>query len=131
MKKRVLVSAVVVAMVFGSIGYYGYSAYGSTVVQTTVVTGKITGVQSSGIPKGANGATTGASYFTISINSTSFSYLLPCVTFPYYSGMSVKVADQLMQSGQHQYLPDMACKGSVSAFKSLHLTTTSSSSTTT
>jgi len=130
MKKRVIVSLVVVSLVVGSIGFYEYSAFAQTPVQTTVVTGKITGIQSSGIPKGANGATTGASYFTISPdNSTSFSYLLPCVTFPYYSGMSVKVADQLLSSGAHQYLPDIACKGSVSVFKALHLTQTSTSST--
>ena len=129
MKKKVVVSLVVVAIVVGSIGYYEISAFGQTPVQTTVLTGKITGIQSSGIPKGANGATTGATYFTISLNSTSFSYLLPCVTFPYYSGMSVQVADQLLSNGQHQYLPDIACKGSVSPFKSLHLTQTSTSST--
>jgi hypothetical protein len=129
MKKTVALSLVVVALVVVSIGYYEYTAYAQTPVQTTVVTGKITGIQSSGIPKGANGATAGATYFTISLNSTSFSYLMPCVTFPYYSGMSIKVADQLLSSGAHQYLPDLACKGSVSPFKALHLTQTTTSST--
>jgi len=130
MKKKVAVSLVVVAIVVGSIGYYEISAFGQTPVQTSVLTGKITGIQSSGIPKGANGATTGATYFTIALNSTtSFSYLMPCVTFPYYSGMSIPVADQLLSNGQHQYLPDLACKGSVSPYKALHLTQTSTSST--
>jgi len=130
MKKKVVVSLVVVAIVVVSIGYYEISAFGQTPVQTKVLTGKITSIQSSGIPKGANGATTGATYLTITLNSTtSFSYLIPCVTFPYYTGVSVQVADQLLANGQHQYVPDVACKGSVSPFKSLHLTQTTTSST--
>jgi len=45
MKKTVALSLVVVALVVVSIGYYEYTAYAQTPVQTTVVTGKITGIQ--------------------------------------------------------------------------------------
>ncbi len=129
MRKRVIASIVVVALLVVSIGYYEFSVYEQTPIQTTVVMGKIAGFQSSAIPKGANGATSGATFVTIKLNSTSFAQLIPCVTFPYYQGMSVQVADQTLRNGQHQYFPDVACKGGVSPFKSLHLTSTSSSTT--
>ncbi len=129
MKMNVVVSVILVLVIISAVGYYEYSMYEQTVVQTTVVMGKITGIQSSAIPKGANGATTGATYVTVSAGSASFSQLISCVTFPYYVGMSVQVADQLLRSGQHQYFADIACKGSVSPFKNLQLTQTSSSST--
>jgi hypothetical protein len=122
-------AVVVVVIIALSIGYYEYSGYEQTVISTTVVTGKITGLQSSAIPKGANGATTGATYVTIKVGNSTFNQLISCVTFPYFQGMTVTVADQLLRSGQHQYAPDIACKGQVSAFKSLHLSSTTTSST--
>jgi len=130
MRKRVIASVVVVALVAVSVGYYEFTAYESGVVSTTVVTGKIAGFQSSSIPAGSNGATSGATFVTVRIGSnTTFAQLIQCVTFPYFAGMPVQVADQLLQSGQHQYVADIACRGQVSAFKSLHLGSTSTTTT--
>ncbi|MDA4118612.1 MAG: hypothetical protein OK455_09740 [Thaumarchaeota archaeon] len=126
MKKSILASIVLVVVVVSIIGYYEYSTSEGGVVQTTVVSGKITSLQSSAIPAGANGATSGATYVTITVGSTSFSQLISCVTFPYFVGMTIQVADQTLRSGQHHYSPDIACKGSVSPFKSLHLSQTTS-----
>jgi len=57
MKKKVIGSLVLVILVVSIVGYYEYSAYGSVVVSTTVVTGKITNDQASGsgLPGGAAG----------------------------------------------------------------------------
>jgi hypothetical protein len=129
MNKKAILAVFVVVVIVGAVGYYEYTGYEQQVVQTTVVMGKITGIQSSGIPKGANGATTGATYVTIAVGSDSFSQLISCVTFPFFVGQSVQVADQLLRSGQHQYYPDIACRGQVSAFKSLHISQTSTTTT--
>jgi hypothetical protein len=143
MKKKMIASIVVAALVVGILAYYEYSSYEGVVVQTTVVSGKITGIEASGpggggvpspAPGGAvagapaGGAKTtsagGVSFITISVPGDSFTQELGCGTLPYFSGQTVQVADQLLQNGQHQYVADIACKGDVSAFKSLHLTST-------
>lgn len=148
MKKRIIASIVVAALVVGVLAYYEYSSYEGAVLQTTVVSGKITGIEASGpggggvpapAPGGAvagapaGGAKTtsagGVSFVTISVPGDSFTQELGCGTLPYFSGQTVQVADQLLRSGQHQYAPDIACKGDTSQFKSLHLTSTSTSTT--
>jgi hypothetical protein len=148
MKKKIIASIVVAAIVVATLGYYEYSSYENAVLDTTVISGKITGIEASG-PGGAGapapglgGAAAGApaggaktssaggvSFITISVPSGSFTQELGCGTLPYFSGQTVQVADQTLRSGQHQYSPDIACKGDVSSFKSLHLTSTTTSST--
>jgi len=146
MNKRVIAS-VVLAIVILSVGYYGFSGYEQGVVQTSVVTGMVTGVQSTGgtigpgvaqqngnlaniaAAQAGGGGEYGLSYLTISVGSESFTQTLRCGVSPYYGGETVQVADQLLRNGQHRYFPDTACSGAVSPFQSLHLSQTNSSST--
>jgi hypothetical protein len=137
MNKKVIASIVLVIVVVSVLGLYEFSVYEQGVVQTSVVMGTVTSVQASG-PQAAGGlfaaagakkaASSGVSIITITVGSVSFTQVLGCGTLPAYNGETVQVADQLLRSGQHQYLPDIACKGSVSPFKSLHITSTSSTS---
>jgi hypothetical protein len=132
MKGRIVASVVVVALVVASVGYYEYSSYEGTVLSTTVVTGKITNMQGTPIPTPSPGTTTqsGATLVTISVGSDSFTQIVPCSPVRGYTfGQTLKVADQILRSGEHQYVPDIACRGSQSPFASLHLSTTTSSST--
>jgi hypothetical protein len=139
--KKVLIPVILVVIIAGAAGYYLYTNYEQAVVQTSVVTGKITAVQAQGNaigpgnamqggnPGGLGGGakSSGLTYVTITVGSTSFIESLPCTTAPYATGQSVQVADQLLRSGQHVYSPDVACRGAISAFKSLHITTSRSS----
>ena len=140
-RRKIVVSIVIVVILVAAVGFV-YPSYEQQVVSTTVVTGKISSVNAStpagpvpGVAPGAVPAlgaapSTGAiTYVTISVPSGSFTQILACGTSSYYAGQTVHVADQLLRSGQHQYVPDIACKGSVSAFKSLQITSTSTSST--
>jgi len=148
------------------VGSYEYSTYEGAVVKTTVVSGKITnyqvtnsagggaviggglagaaGGQPGAVKVGANGvkttSTAGSALITIQVGSTSFSIIIGCISSPYYAGMTIQVADELLRSGSHQYVPNIACKGSVLPFTSMHInnstsimstSTTSSSSTST
>jgi hypothetical protein len=143
-RKKVIIP-VVLAVIIAVAGYYGISAYEQSVVQTSVVTGKITLVElpTSGPGAGAaaqmgnpgaigvaaaGGGRYGFAYVTISVPSGSFIHALTCSSLPYAVGQSVRVADQLLRNGQHQYAPDIACRGTVSPFASLHLTTTTTTS---
>ena len=143
-KRKLAVLVVIVLVVVGTAGFYVIPSYEQQVVSTTVVSGKITGINASipavaAVPGVAQGGaipalgpkpTTGAiTYVTISVSSGSFTQILACATSPYYSGQTVRVADQTLRNGQHQYVPDVACKGEVSPFRSLQITTTTSSST--
>jgi len=131
MKKRLIIPIVLVVLVVGAAGAYEYLTAPPGVVSTSMTTGKITGIDSSAIPKGANGQTTGATYLSIRVTSTNatISQLITCVQFPYYVGMQVRVADQKLTNGEHQYLPDVACKGQVSPFVSYTRSAASTSST--
>jgi len=136
--KRVTGVSVLIVVLVAGLGYYEFNSYEGAVVSTVVTTGKITNVQASGAggggvqapvagAAGAGGkaaATTssgGISFVTIQVGSNSFTQILSCGTLPYYSGMSVKVADQTLRSGSHNYVPDVACKGSPTPFSLLHL----------
>lgn len=157
MNTKVIISLVVVALLVISVGYYEYSSYEQTAVQTTVVTGKITNIMSSAAgpgglalpgavappgaaPPGAapqapavktTTSNAGVSIVTISVGSGNFSTLFQCSPVRGYSvGQTVKVADQLLRSGQHSYAPDVACPGTPSPFQSLHLAQTTASFTT-
>jgi hypothetical protein len=133
MNRRVLISVVVVALVVASVGYYEYSSYEQTVLQTSVVTGKISNIQGTPIPLPTPGksATGGASLVTVSIGSISFVQIMPCSPVKgAFVGETVQVADQLLRSGQHQYAPDIACSGSASPFRSVYPHGAPSSSTT-
>jgi hypothetical protein len=144
LRKKVIIP-VVLAVIIGVAGYYEISLYEQGVVQTSVVTGKITQVQlpTSGPGAGAakeignpgaigvaaaGGGNYGLTYVTISVPSGSFTQTFSCSVLAYSVGQTVKVADQLLRSGQHVYSPDVACRGTVSAFQSLHITNTTSSS---
>jgi hypothetical protein len=136
MKKRVIASVVVVALVVASIGYYEYSSYESAVLQTSVVMGNIKNIVGTAIPTPTPGVTTtsGSALVTISIGSVSFDQIVPCSPVKGYNiGDKIQVADQLLRSGQHQYSPDIACKGSMSPFRTIypHGFTSSNSTTTT
>lgn len=148
MNKGVIAAVIVLLVVVSAVGYYEYSGYQQAVVQTSVVTGTITSIQAASagtagaVPgqagggalgqaggAGVKGPITGSEFVTISIGSVSFTQVLPCTTAPYRDGVTVRVADQLLRSGQHQYVADIACRGGVSPFASLHINQTSSSST--
>jgi hypothetical protein len=120
MNKRVVALVVVVTLVAASISYYEYSSYESTVLQTTVVMGVITNIAGSLPSSPGSTAVSGESLVTISIGSDSFQRIVPCSPLPigYNIGTTIQVADQLLRSGQHQYYPDIACKGGASPFNS-------------
>lgn len=133
--RKLIAVVVVVAILAISVGYYGYSSYEDAVIQTTIMRGTITGFQSSGVPNGANPNTAGATYVSIKTQgNVTFSQLIGCSTTPFHVGTSVRLADQLLRSGQHNYIADIACKNQISEFSSLHLdrsTTTVTTTTTT
>lgn len=123
MRKRAVAAIVVVALVVASIGFYEYSAYESTALDTTVVTGKITNIQGTPVPTPQPGvtATSGASLVTIKVGSDSFQQIVPCSPIRGYNvGDSIQVADQLLRSGAHQFAPDIACRGGVSPFRAIY-----------
>ncbi len=145
LRKKVIIPVVLIIVVALG-GYYGISTYEQAVVQTSVVTGSITQVQlpTSGPGAGAagdmgnpglqgvaaaGGGSYGFTYISISVPSGTFVQTLTCTALPYSVGQTVMVADQLLRNGQHVYTPDVACRGQVSPFMSLHLSTTTSSST--
>jgi hypothetical protein len=144
MGKKFIVSALVVIVVLAS-AYYVVSANGGSVVQTTVVTGTITTIQlpSSGagaapaagglggpapaaVPAVGGGST--LTYVVISVGPTSITQALPCSNIQYTVGQTVKVADQQLRDGQHRYFPDVACRGQLSPFRSVDVSQTTNSS---
>jgi hypothetical protein len=137
MNKRVTAVIVVVIVLVSLIGYYEYSSYERVVVQTSIVTGDIKGIQTTsggggGLAIGGGGAkgasTSGISLVTVAVGSTSFTQVLACISPTLSSGQKVPVADQLLRNGQHQYVANIACPGSAHPFTSMHITQTSSSS---
>lgn len=147
MGKRFIVSALAVLVLLVS-AYYAVSAYGESVVQTTVDTGTIATIQ---LPTSAPGAAPAAgnlggpapppvpalggssalTYVVISVGSASITQTLPCSTVHYTVGQTVKVADQQLRDGQHRYFPDVACRGQLSPFQSVNISQTTNSSSST
>src|SRR5690242_16161001 len=91
--KKVLIPVVLVVIIAVAAGYYFYTNYEQAVVQTSVVSGKITAVQTQGNAigpgnamqggnpggLGAGGAkSAGLTYVTITVGSSSFIESLPC-----------------------------------------------------
>jgi hypothetical protein len=144
MGKKFIASALVVIVLLVS-AYFVVSFYGGSVVQTTVVTGTITTIQ---LPSSAPGAAPAAgnlggpapaavpalggsstlTYVVISVGSTSITQALPCNNVQYTVGQTVKVADQQLRDGQHRYFPDVACRGQLSPFRSVNVSQTTNSS---
>jgi hypothetical protein len=128
--KLVVVLAVIAVIVIGYAGYLGVSSYEGAVVSTSVTTGKVTNIQSSSsVISSGNQVVPPVTRVTITVGSTSFDAVLSCSSTSYRVGNTVKVADQLLRSGAHQYAPDVACKGDVSPFQALYPSSTTSSST--
>ncbi len=144
MGKKFIVSALVVIVLLVS-AYYAVSAYGESVVQTTVVTGTITTIQlpsstpgaapaagnlggPAPLPVPALGGSSTLTYVVISVGSTSITQVLPCTSVHYAVGQTVKVADQQLRDGQHRYFPDVACRGQPSPFQSVNVSQTTNSS---
>lgn len=142
-RRKLIVSALVIVVILVS-AYYALSAYGGSVVQTTVVTGTITTVQlpssTPGAPAAGNlggpaptpvpaiGGSSSLTYVVISVGSTSITQALACSSVRYTVGQTVKVADQLLRDGQHRYFPDVACRGQLSPFQSVSVSQTTNSS---
>ncbi len=126
-RKKVLATIAIVVAI-SAFAYYEYSAYEGAIVQTSVVTGKVTAVNNSSSAPAGPGLVPSMSSVTVTIGSSSVSQFLLCSPAPYRVGQSVQVADQLLRSGQHQYAPDVACRGAVSPFKSVMAKTTTTSS---
>src|ERR1700733_15948873 len=103
MNKRVVAVIVVAIVLVSLVGYYEYSSYERGVVQTSIVTGDIKGIQISsaggGFAIGGGGgkgaSTSGISLVTISVGSASFTQVLACISPTLSSGQKVQVADQL------------------------------------
>jgi hypothetical protein len=144
MGKKFIASALVVIVVLVS-AYYVVSAYGGSVVQTTVVTGTITTIQLPSSTPGAApaagnlggpaptpvpalGGSSALTYVVISVGSTSITQALPCSNVQYTVGQTVKVADQQLRDGQQRYFPDVACRGQPSPFQSVKVSETTNSS---
>jgi hypothetical protein len=144
MGKKFIVSALVVIVLLVS-AYYAVSAYEDSVVQTTVVTGKISTIQlpsssPGAAPAGGNlggpaplpvpavGGSSTLTYVVISVGSTSITQVLPCSNVQYVVGQTVKVADQQLRDGQQRYFPDVACRGQPSPFQSVKVPQATNSS---
>ena len=142
--RKFILSAIVIVVVLVS-AYYAVSAYGGSVVQTTVVTGTITTVQLPSSTPGAAppagnlggpaptpvpglGGSSSLTYVVISVGSTSITQALACSSVRYTVGQTVKVADQLLRDGQHRYFPDVACRGQLSPFQGVNVSQTTNSS---
>lgn len=149
MQRKITAVIVLVIVVVSFVGYYEYSNYESQVVSTVVETGTVKGYSLSnggvGLAQGAAGllgagggagagggvggqvpaqkstSTAGAALMTIAVGSNTFTYILPCRTFQYYDGWTLKVAVETLRSGAVAYVPDLACKGAVSPFAALNL----------
>jgi hypothetical protein len=136
MNKKVSAVIVVVIVLVSLVGYYEYSSYERSVVQTSVVNGNIKGIETTsgggGFAIGGGGAkgasTSGISLVTVSVGPASFTQVLACISPTLSSGEKVQVADQLLRNGQHKYVANIACPGSTYPFNSMHITQTSSAS---
>jgi len=123
--------AIVGIIVVGYVGYTAFNDFNAGIASTTQTTGKVTAVAaSSSVVSSSNQVVPPVTRVTLLVGTTSFDTVLSCSNAPYKVGQTVKVADQLLHNGQHQYVPDLACAGGVSPYKALFPATTSSTSTT-
>ncbi len=134
--KAAIIGLVILAViVVAAVGYSVLPDFSGGVASTTQTTGKVTAVQaSSAIVSSGNQVVPPATRVTLLVGTTSFDTVLSCSNAPYKVGQTVKVADQLMHDGSHNYVPDLACAGQTSPYRALFpasSTTSSSASTTT
>ena len=119
-KKAVIGLVLVGVIAVAALGYFGYNYYEGAVVQTSVIPGKVTVVDSSSTQLAGSGPVPNISRVTVTVGSDSFDVVLSCSPAPYKVGQTVQVADQLLRGGQHQYSADVACRGDVSPFRSIY-----------
>lgn len=129
-KKAVIGLVLVGVIAVAALGYVGFNYYEGAVVQTSVVSGKVTAVSSSSAQAPGSGPVPNISRVTVAVGSGSFDVVLSCSPAPYRVGQTVQVADQLTRGGQHQYSADVACRGDVSAFRSIYPSQATSTSST-
>jgi hypothetical protein len=128
-KKAVVGLALVGVIAVAALGYVGYNYFEGAVVQTSVVTGNVTAVDSSSTQLAGSGPVPNISRVTVKVGSDSFDVVLSCSPAPYKVGQTVQVADQLLRGGQHQYSADVACRGGVSPFHTLYPAQTNTTAT--
>ena len=126
-KKALIILAVVVV---ASVGYVSFNAVEGGVVQTSTVMGKVSAVTSSSTQAAGSGPVPNISRVTVTVGSDTFDQVLACSPAPYRVGQTVLVADQLLGSGQHQYSPDVACRGDVSPYRMIYPAQTTSTTST-